>query len=109
MEVKWINTDKNINVDSCVFAITDYLTNSPLDNKLIEQLSYYYKKLYFFPQGAEDTQYLQQLPAYTQYKENISILPRDINLLKIFLTEILITLELGYIWVFIAFRIIFHL
>jgi hypothetical protein len=74
-------------VDSCVFAITDYLTNSPLDNKLIEQLSYYYKKLYFFPQGAEDTQYLQQLPAYTQYKENISILPRDINLLKIFLTE----------------------
>ncbi len=82
-----LNTDKNINVDSCVFAITDYLTNSPLDNKLIEQLSYYYKKLYFFPQGAEDTQYLQQLPAYTQYKENISILPRDINLLKIFLTE----------------------
>lgn len=80
-----LKTNKTSFVDSCLFALTDYLPDTSNDNELIEQLSQHYKKLYCFPQGTDDHEYLQQLPAYQKNREAIVILDRDIESLRTFI------------------------
>lgn len=63
-----IPRDKGQNV---VFTLTDYSRDATADRALIEQLSKTYAKAYFWPQGADDLDYLRDLDGV----ERVSILP----------------------------------
>lgn len=52
---KKIPTDQS---DSVIFTLTDYLKDPVKDQQLINILNNHYQKIYFFPQGIEDEEYL---------------------------------------------------
>lgn len=43
-----------------VFTLTDYLKDKEKDQEIINILNKNYKRIYYFPQGSEDLEYLQQ-------------------------------------------------
>lgn len=47
--------------DNVVFTLTDYLKNEELDKKLIKLLIKNYERVYFWPQGLGDMQYIKHL------------------------------------------------
>jgi hypothetical protein len=63
--------------DSVVFTITDYNRDYENDKVMIRILLEEYKNVIFFPQGAEDIEYLDQLVT-PEEKKKIKVLSRDI-------------------------------
>lgn len=55
------HTNHSFDTDQAVFTLTDYNRNPERDMKLLEFLTEFYKRLYFWPQGSEDCSYLQTL------------------------------------------------
>lgn len=53
-----VNTKKSDNV---IFTLTDYNKNENMDRILIEILIKNYNKVYFFPQGIDDNEYLKKI------------------------------------------------
>ncbi len=80
-------TNKTTNANDCIFALTDYNPDNQADNTLIEILLSTYSKLYFFPQGLDDLNYIQTLPAFINNKSRFSVLNRDMASLRAFLSE----------------------
>lgn len=60
----------------CLFALTDYNKNEDYDNQLIEILLKLYDRLFFFPQGLKDQEYLNSLKEYRNNKDKITVLIR---------------------------------
>lgn len=59
--------------DSVVFTLTDYMKDSIADSLLVRILVSSYDKLYFWPQGSSDLNYLQAFPC------NVEILAPTLN------------------------------
>jgi len=70
-----------------LFTITDYAKDKSRDNILIESiLRTGVEKVWFFPQGAEDLEYLNSLEVYKKNKLSINILQRSFRHLEQFVT-----------------------
>lgn len=66
----------------CVFTITDYRRVPERDNALLEALHRLFPgRLHFFPQGANDTEYLESLPAFARCRDRIQFLAREVTAL----------------------------
>ncbi|HKZ68059.1 MAG TPA: hypothetical protein VJ111_16945, partial [Chitinophagaceae bacterium] len=72
--------------NTCLFTLTDYETSPGADEELLNILFKYFDKLTFFPQGAEDEEYIQSLPLYKKNKEKILMLPHSYNEFKNYLS-----------------------
>jgi polysaccharide pyruvyl transferase WcaK-like protein len=79
--------------NKCLFTFTDYATNPSADEKLLGILFSYFDDLIFFPQGAEDEEYIQSLSLYKKNKEKVFILPHSYTEFKNYLS----TNEITYI------------
>lgn len=62
-----------------LFTLTDYSKDIVADNKLIQILCEYFRQLVFFPQGANDIDYIKTLDQYIKNKKWINILPHDLD------------------------------
>lgn len=67
-----IPTEKSENV---VFTLTDYNKNPELDNRIIQILSKNYSKVYFWPQGSSDLDYINRIGSFA----NLSILEEGLK------------------------------
>lgn len=69
-----------------VTTITDYNKNPVNDRIMLETLSEHYKKVFFWPQGIGDLDYLNTLNLYVKGKNNIEVVSPELsvydNLLK---------------------------
>lgn len=76
----------NLNIEErttkCVFSLTDYDQDPKRDNEFMRILLQNFQSLVFFPQGKNDQAYIESLEMYAGNKENIEILPRDLNYLE---------------------------
>lgn len=79
-----LETNLHKTESDCLFTITDYAKNEEEDNSFIEQLIASFQRLYFFPQGAMDTEYLHSLPVYKNNREKFAELPRSYTEYKAF-------------------------
>ncbi|MDO8564086.1 MAG: polysaccharide pyruvyl transferase family protein [Nanoarchaeota archaeon] len=68
-----------------IFTLTDYKKDKKLDKTMIEILSKKYDKLYFWPQGKKDTEYLKRINKKLKIK--LTILPRSIKALDTILKK----------------------
>ncbi len=74
------NNRFNPSYNSVLFMLTDYNKDIENDEALIKKiLSLNQDKIYFFPQGLKDTQYLHSLPIYKQNKNKFSILKHEVS------------------------------
>jgi len=65
----------NLQINKCVFTLTDYNKSLELDESLIEMiLNYFTEDIYFFAQGLFDKEYLSSLPIYKKNINRIHIL-----------------------------------
>ena len=63
--------------ENCLFTLTDYNKNPVADDKIIELiLGNYRGKIFFFPQGSLDTEYIVSLSNYQKYSSRITIINR---------------------------------
>jgi hypothetical protein len=63
-----------------VFTLTDYARNVGLDNRLIETLlDHASGKLFFFPQGSRDVEYIESLATFRSNRSEIETLPRNVR------------------------------
>ncbi|MBL0273033.1 MAG: polysaccharide pyruvyl transferase family protein [Chitinophagaceae bacterium] len=62
-----------------LFTLTDYNKEITTDNILIQNLCEYFKQLVFFPQGANDIEYITTLEQYIKNKGRINMLPFDLG------------------------------
>lgn len=75
---KSIPTKKNKDV---IFTLTDYAKDYKYDADFVKILKSNYEKIYFFPQGIEDLEYLQEISSI----DDIVILPSDLKAFDEFL------------------------
>jgi polysaccharide pyruvyl transferase WcaK-like protein len=72
----------------CIFTLTDYRCGPERDNLIVETLHRLFPgTLYFFPQGANDIEYLESLAAFTCCRDRIQFLARDVACLGLFLDQ----------------------
>ena len=84
LDIEQTNRTKFSN--TCLFTLTDYETNPDADEGLLNILFKYFDKLTFFPQGAEDKEYIQSLSLYKKNKEKILMLPHSYKEFKNYLS-----------------------
>jgi len=66
--------------ENCLFTITDYMKDVESDNSLIQIiLDSYSGKIFFFPQGTGDVNYITLLSSFKKNKERITVLNRTID------------------------------
>ena len=65
-------------VENCLFTLTDYKKAPAIDDKVIgEILAGYTGKIFFFPQGSMDREYIAGLGNYQKYGNRITIVNRS--------------------------------
>lgn len=76
-----VNSDRKMqNENSVLLMLTDYHPNVEIDNKLIYLLlEKFNDKIYFFPQGNLDIDYLKTLKSYNENKNRFVVLNHNIN------------------------------
>lgn len=63
--------------ENCLFTLTDYMRNPGADDKIIEIILNGYKgKIFFFPQGSLDLEYIASLGNYQKHCARIMIINR---------------------------------
>ncbi|NGZ08121.1 MAG: polysaccharide pyruvyl transferase family protein [Nitrospira sp. LK70] len=79
----WVLNGLNVatrrgSAENCLFTLTDYLKSPTDDDRIIgEILAGYRGKVYFFPQGNMDREYIACLGNYQKYSSRITILNRS--------------------------------
>jgi polysaccharide pyruvyl transferase WcaK-like protein len=74
--------------NNCLFSLTDYYQDRQADTDIIKVLlEYFPKKLYFFPQGTLDKDYIESLDIFKLNKSRIVILERTIQIFNEILNE----------------------
>ncbi len=79
----WMLSGKDVSsrvghTENCLFTLTDYNRNPEIDNKIIKIiLGSYAGKVFFFPQGSDDSAYISTLSSYQQYYDRITIITRN--------------------------------
>ena len=68
--------------EDVIFTLTDYAKDLNCDINLIDLLKKNYKKLYFWPQGVEDWEYISEIGV-----DNICVLDPQVNSLDFFLNN----------------------
>jgi polysaccharide pyruvyl transferase WcaK-like protein len=72
---------KEKTIKSCVFTLTDYNQSPELDSKLIEIiLQYYTEKIFFFPQGLNDLEYINSLDIFKNNKSRIKTFNHSVTI-----------------------------
>lgn len=73
---------KDTTCQNCIFTLTDYYRNPLSDTRLIEIiLSSYREKIFFFPQGSEDLNYINTLEIFDTNRSRIQVLAHSIEAL----------------------------
>ena len=72
----------------CLFTLTDYRRIPERDDAILQTLHRLFPGvLNFFPQGANDLEYLESLPAYANCRDRIQVPARDVSSLERFLDQ----------------------
>ena len=65
-------------VENCLFTLTDYNKSPSVDDKVVgEILAAYPGRVFFFPQGSSDEEYIAGLGNYEKYGDRITIVDRS--------------------------------
>lgn len=63
--------------ENCLFTLTDYMRNPGADDKIIGEILAGYKgRIFFFPQGSLDLEYIASLNSYQKHNGRITIINR---------------------------------
>jgi hypothetical protein len=69
----------------CLLTLTDYSTDRVKDSELAETVLENFNKIFFFPQGSGDKEYLESLDIYKKNTSRFVLLPHDYEESKSFL------------------------
>lgn len=73
---------KRQHCSNCLFTLTDYKYDIDADTRLIELiLNCFSERIFFFPQGSYDEQYLRSLPVFLNNRSRITVLNHSIRAL----------------------------
>lgn len=74
-----VSDRKKHNVDNVLLMLTDYHPDADIDNKLIDiLLEKFNDKIYFFPQGINDLEYIKSLKSFNENKSRFVLFNHDI-------------------------------
>lgn len=74
--------------ENCLFTLTDYMKNPGADDKVIEEILAGYKgRIFFFPQGSQDLEYIASLGSYQKHSRRITVINRTFEDYVATLTE----------------------
>ena len=65
------------NYTDCVLTLTDYSKDTVKDSELIETILENFSKVFFFPQGSGDKEYLESLDIYKKNASRFVVLPHN--------------------------------
>jgi hypothetical protein len=72
--------------EDCLVMLTDYYTNPKDDEAFLRLVADHFRgKLFFFPQGTGDVEYLQTLPVFEAHRAKFEILEHSLDSLSQFL------------------------
>lgn len=80
--LKNISNQRKTTSRECLFTLTDYAMDPGADNAMIKLLLEHFEKLWFFPQGSGDLEYIQTLSMYADNKSRIVVLSHDYEAFK---------------------------
>jgi polysaccharide pyruvyl transferase WcaK-like protein len=68
------------NAENCLFTLTDYNKSPTVDNRMIgEILAAYPGRIYFYPQGSRDRDYIAELANYQKNNGRITVVNRSVK------------------------------
>jgi hypothetical protein len=65
--------------EDCVLTLTDYYKRPEDDERLLRTALFHFRKIYFFPQGTGDVEYIQTLGAFREYPGRFQILDHSLG------------------------------
>ena len=75
-----VSDRKKQNINNVLLMLTDYHPNEAIDNKLIDLLlEKFSDKIYFFPQGIRDLEYIKSLKSFNLNKSRFVLFNHDVN------------------------------
>ncbi|PWA04037.1 polysaccharide pyruvyl transferase family protein [Flavobacterium psychrotolerans] len=75
-----VSDRKKQDINNVLLMLTDYHPNAEIDNKLINiLLEKFSDKIFFFPQGKGDIDYIKSLKSYNENRNRFVLLNHDIN------------------------------